>query len=83
LDDCKVHGGSIGCSQDGVTLALTIWLAADAAVAALEDLAQKHGRICLHGCREPLLLDLVTLERKEPRKIRIVARIVGGLSNGI
>src|SRR5688572_30456002 len=80
LDDYQVNGGSIGCGRDGTTFAFTLGPISDAAVAALEDVAHQHGKVCLYCCGQPLLFDLLTLERKESRKVRIVGRIIGGQS---
>ena len=82
LDDYKVNGGTIGLSREGTSFAFTIGSLPDAAVAALEDAAQKHERIRLYCCREPLLFDLVTLERTELTKVRIVGRIIDAASDG-
>jgi hypothetical protein len=75
LDDYAVSGGSIGHSLSGTTFTVTIGPISDATVAALDEVVRKQGRICLYCCREPLLFDLVTVERKEPLKARIVGRI--------
>ena len=80
LADFGTSGASIAWSEKGITFAVTIWPLSDATAVALDELAQNHGRICLRCCGRPLLFDLVELERKEPRKARIVGRIVGGLS---
>ena len=81
LADFGTSGGSIGCGPNGTTFTVTIWPLSDATADVLGDLAQKHGRISLHCCGQPLLFELVELDRKGPRKARIVGRIVGGLSH--
>jgi hypothetical protein len=77
LGNFNINGGSIGCSADGVKFAFTIWPLPDATAAALEGVAATHGRICLYCCDQPLLFDLVELQRKEPGKVRLVGRLVG------
>ena len=79
LADYNSYGASISCDRDGTTFAFTIGPVPDATVAALEGVVQAHKRISLNCCGQPLLLDLVALERKESRKARIVGRIVGGI----
>jgi hypothetical protein len=81
LGDYSVDGGSVGCNREGTSFAFTLWPLPDALVAALEGVAQKHGRICLYCSGQPLLFDLVSLELMEPRKVRIVGRIVSGISD--
>jgi hypothetical protein len=80
LADYNANGASIGSGRNGTTFTVTIWPLSDATVAALDDVVQKHGTIRLYCCRQPLLFDLVAVERKEPRKARIEGRIVGGVS---
>jgi len=81
LGDFNVNDGSVGCNREGTSFAFTLWPLPDALVAALEGVAQKHGRICLYCSGQPLLFDLVSLELMEPRKVRIVGRIVSGISD--
>jgi hypothetical protein len=76
LADYKTHGASIGCNHDGTTFALVIEPVPDEIVAALEAVAAANKRVCIYCCGEPVLLDLLILERKESRKARIVGRIV-------
>jgi hypothetical protein len=80
LRDYNANGATISSSEGGTKFAFTIGPMSDAVVAALESAAQKHVTICLYCCGQPLLFDLVELERKEPRKARLVGRIVGGVS---
>ena len=80
LGDYNVNDGSIGCNRDGTRFAFTLWPLPDALVSALEGVAQKHGRICLYCCGQPLLFDLVSLELVEPLKARLVGQIVSGIS---
>ena len=71
-----VNGASIGRGRGGATFAFTIGPISDAIAAALDGAAQSYGRICVLF-PQPLLLDLVMLERKELHRIRIVGHIVG------
>ena len=48
-------------------------------MAALDRAAENHGTIRLL-LPDPLLLDLVALERKDPHGVRIVGRIVDRVS---
>jgi hypothetical protein len=82
LADYNVYGASIGCGRDGTTFAFTICAVSDATVTALERAAETRERICLL-LPQPLLLDLVALERKGPHQVRIVGRIAGGISDAI
>jgi hypothetical protein len=77
LGDYNVNGASIGCGPDGTKFAFTIGPISDATVAALERAAQTRDRICLL-LPQPLLLDLVALERKGPDNVWIAGRIVDG-----
>jgi hypothetical protein len=45
-------------------------------VAALDEAAQTHTLVNLQFSEHPLLLELVTLERKAPQLVRIVGHIV-------
>jgi len=83
LDDYKVTGGSIGYGRGGTTFAFTVGPLSDSTVAVLDSVAQAQGRICVYCCREPLLLDLVALERKEPSRVRIVGRIAAGAATAV
>jgi hypothetical protein len=80
LDEYQTNGGSIGYGPNGTTFAFTLGPVSDEIVAALNDVAEKRGTICLYCFREPLFFDPVAIERKGPRKVRIVGRIVGGLA---
>jgi hypothetical protein len=82
LGDYNVNGASIGCGRDGTKFAFTIRAVSDATVTALERAAETRGSIRLLLPR-PLLLDLVALERKGPDTVRIVGRIVDGISDAI
>jgi hypothetical protein len=79
VGDYNVEGASIGCGPQGSKFACTIGPLPDATVVALEGAAQNHERICLL-LPEPLLLDVVLLERKEAQRVRIVGRIVDPFS---
>jgi hypothetical protein len=82
LDEHKVSGGSIAHDKAGTTtFAFTIGPLSNATETALEGVAHTHGRICLFCCRQPLVLELLTLERKEARKLRIVGRVVTGAAS--
>jgi hypothetical protein len=83
LADYNTHGASIGCNRDGTTFALVIAPVADETVAALEAVAAANKRICIYCCGEPVLLDLLVLERRESRKARIVGRIVDAALDGM
>jgi hypothetical protein len=61
------EGGVFSCSIGPVT---------DETVAALDRAAHTHALIRLLFSEHPLLLDLVTLERKAPQLVRIVGHIV-------
>ncbi len=79
VGDYNVDGASIGCGPQGSKFACTIGPLSDATVGALEGAARNHDRICLL-LPEPLLLDVVLLERKEAQRVRIVGRIVDPFS---
>ena len=80
LRDYNANGATLSSSEDGTKFAFTIGPISEAIVTALESAAQKHVTICLYCCGQPLLFDLVAVERKEPLKARIEGRIVGGVS---
>jgi hypothetical protein len=75
LGEYHVHGGSISSGPQGMLFACTIDPLSDETIAALGGAVEHHRRIRLLLPR-PLLLDLVSLERKEPRSVRIVGRII-------
>jgi hypothetical protein len=83
LDEFRVKDGWIGGGRDGTTFAFTLGPVSDATVAALNDVAQKRGPICLHCGRQPLFFDPVAVKRKDLRSVRIVGRIVGGASDAL
>jgi hypothetical protein len=74
LADYEVRGASMGHGVDGSRFACNIGPLSDEAMAALDRVAESQGTICLL-LPEPLLLDLVTVERKDPKRVRIVGRI--------
>ena len=74
LADYEVRGASMGHGVQGPSFACTIGPLSDETMAALDRAAERHGTICLLF-PQPLLLELVTLERKEPQRVRIVGRI--------
>ena len=79
LGDYSVNGASIGHGPDGTQFACTIGPLSDETVAALYGAAESHARICLL-LPEPLLLDVVALERKEAQRFRIVGRVIDPFS---
>jgi hypothetical protein len=62
-----IHGGIFSCSIEAVPAA---------AVNALDDAARRHVPVRLIFARQPIVLDLLTLERKEPHSVRIVGRVL-------
>jgi hypothetical protein len=83
LGDYNVNGASIDCGRDGTRFAFTIWPISDSTMAALEREVRDDQRICLICCDRPLLLDLVTIERKQRQRVRIVGRVVGSTSDTV
>jgi len=75
LVEYQVRGGSMGYGPEGGTFACIIGPVSDETLAALDRAAENHGTIRLL-LPQPLVLDLVSLERKEPHGVRIVGRIV-------
>ena len=75
LADYDVKGASIDCGRHGTTFAFTIGPLPDSTLAVLNGVARDQGRICLYCCGEPLLVDLVAMDRK-PHAVRIVGRVV-------
>jgi hypothetical protein len=67
------EGGLFSCSIAPVT---------DETAAALAQAVQSHTLIRLSFSEHPLLLDLVTLERKAPQSVRIVGHIVRPATKG-
>ena len=74
LADYEVRGASMGHGVDGSRFACNIGPVSDEAMAALDRVAESHGTICLL-LPEPLMLDLVIVERKDPKRVRIIGRI--------
>ena len=79
LGDYSINGASIGHGPGGTQFACTIGPLPDETVAALFRAAENHERLCLL-LPEPLLLDVVATERKEPRSVRIVGRVIDPFS---
>ena len=77
LGDFRVTNASIGYSAGRTRFAFTIELPSDTMV-ALDDVAEKNGRICLL-LPDRLLLDHIALERKGPHCVRIAGRIIDPL----
>jgi hypothetical protein len=75
LGDYQVRGASIAHGPRGSTFGCTIGPVSEETLAALDGAARDHRTIRLLF-PEPLLLDVVELERKEPQRVRIVGRIV-------
>ena len=78
LADCQVLGGSIGCGPHGSTFAFTVEPVSIETLAALDRAIDGHGTLRVLF-PQPLLLELVSLERKGPRGVRIVGRIIDPL----
>jgi hypothetical protein len=74
LADYEVRGASMGHGIQGSSFACTIGPVSDETMAALDRAAVRHETICLLF-PQPLLLELVTLERREPQRVRIAGRI--------
>jgi len=75
LGDYSTSGAAICCSRDGTKLTFTIGPMTDVTVVALGRVAERHGTISLNCYGSTLLFALVSLERKEPNKVRIVGRV--------
>jgi hypothetical protein len=75
LGDYQVRGASIAHGPRGSTFGCTIGPVSEEIVAALDGAVRDRRTIRLLF-PEPLLLDLIELERKEPLRVRIVGRIV-------
>jgi hypothetical protein len=74
LADYDVRGASMGHGVDGSRFACNIGPVSDDAIDALDRVVKSHGTICLL-LPKPLLLDLVTVERRDAKRVRIVGRI--------
>jgi hypothetical protein len=74
LADYAVHGASVGYGMEGSRFACTIEPVSAETMLALDRAAASHGTICLL-LPQPLLLELVTLERLGPQRVRIVGRM--------
>ena len=74
LADYEVRGASMGHGVAGSTFACTIGPVSGETMAALDRAAESRATIRLLF-PQPLLLELVTLERREPQRVRIVGRI--------
>jgi len=74
LADYAIQGASVGYGTEGSRFACTIEPVSAETIVALDRAAASHGTICLL-LPKPLLLELVTLERRGPQRIRIVGRM--------
>jgi hypothetical protein len=74
LADYSIQGASVGYGTEGSRFACTIEPVSDETMVALDRAAASHGTICLL-LPKPLLLELVTFERRGPHRIRIVGRM--------
>jgi hypothetical protein len=74
LADYEVRGASMGHGVEGCSFACTIGPVSDETMAALDRAAGRHDTIRLLF-PQPMLLELVTLERREPQRVRIAGRI--------
>jgi len=81
LGDYSTSGASVCCNQYGTKFAVTIGPVTGATVAALDAVTERHGMISLYCYDRPLLLALVSLERKEPNKVRIVGHVCANTSD--
>lgn len=79
LADYKLSGGSIACEPGMTTFAFTIGPLSDETLAALDRVARSRGTICLRSDRQPMFFDLITIERKDRTKTRLVGRLVDTL----
>jgi hypothetical protein len=59
-------GGLFSCSVGPLS---------DETLAALDDASRKHAPVCLVFDGQPILLEMVTLERKEAHRVRIVGPV--------
>jgi hypothetical protein len=74
LADYAIHGASVGYGVEGSSFSCTIEPVSAETMVALDRAAANHGTICLL-LPQPLLLELVTLERRGPQRVRIVGRM--------
>ena len=63
---------------DGGLFSCSVAALAEGDVAALERAAYEHTRVRLLFSESPVVLDLVTLERREPHCVRIIGHVVRG-----
>lgn len=82
LVDYEVGGASMTHGVDGSSFARTIGPVSDETMVVLDHAAESHGTICLL-LPQPLLLELVTLERRAPQRVRIVGRICARLQASV
>jgi len=74
--DYELKRGSIGHSQAGSVFRFTISPVTGDLAEQLDAAARSNGTVRLLFPDQPLLLERVTIERVEPRSVRIVGRIV-------
>jgi hypothetical protein len=77
LADYAIHGASVGYGAEGSRFACTIEPVSAETMLALDRAAESHGTICLL-LPQPLLLELITFERRGPQRVRIVGRMFDG-----
>jgi len=75
LADYEIHGASVGYGVEGSRFACTLEPVSNETMVQLDRAAESHETICLL-LPKPLLLELVTLERRGPQLVWIVGRIL-------
>ena len=79
ITDSQVTAASFASMSEGGVAGLfscSVGALADDDVAALERAAYEHTPVRLLFSESPVLLDLVTLERREPHAVRIIGHVV-------
>lgn len=76
LANYNADGASISCSGQGTKFSCTIWPVSEATASVLQSAVQQRGTIHLFCYGEPLILELTSLERKEPDRVRFTGGIV-------
>jgi hypothetical protein len=81
--DCTAHhvtGQSFAPAPNGAAGGLfscSVGPLPDETLAALDEAARTHAPVCLLFNQTPLVLEAVTLERKEAHRVRIVGSVAG------